>query len=465
MSNIYYLFSVYDQFFTDLSKIFINRNDFVAYYGMAYAKNSILKSNIYNNISYVSDLIKHRDQQIDYSFLVEIENKYQIKIADMIHADRHLLRYEKNQRLLIAQTLIKKLIEELQQFNISIVFAESIDDLISYFTSIYCKHHQIKFIYLIPTGMGNSLLFTDRLDAGPLNLEQQFAQAKNDLINNDQMLNALNHKLQEYITSQGQPSYVKTGELLYKPYQWSDLVRYYQYIKGYYQDPQGLYFDKHPLLLPMRRLKKIFNKAQYKRLISKKKVSIDYLKTVNYIIYPLHFHPEAATLIRGRWFNDQHAIIELLSKNLPVNTYLVVKEHKVSVGRRPIKFYQKIENHHNILFVDDELPVYELVKHSKGVATISSTMGIEALLLKKPMLTFGDRCYNISKNVYKVKDYTKVNESINAMLNHQFDEIDALAFFNVIMKNKNEIESFTAKKYSHAVLENIANIINQMAKE
>jgi hypothetical protein len=464
MSNIYYLFSVYDQFFTDLSRIFINRNDFNAYYGMAYAKNEVFRKGIYTHVSYVSDLIKQHDEHIDYPFLADIEKKYHIKLADLIHADRHLLRYDKHKRLLIAQTLIKKVIEELNKFDISIIFSESIDDLISYFANIYCKHQNIKFIYLIPTGMGNSLFFTDRLDAGPINLEQQFEQAKSELINNAAEGISLKNKLQEYIANQQQPSYVKTGELLYKPFQWEDILRYYSYIRGYYQDSKGFHYDKHPILLPLKRVKKIFNKIQYKNLINKKKITVDHLKKINYIIYPLHFHPEAATLIRGRWFNDQHAIIELLSKNLPVDTFLVVKEHKVSVGRRPIKFYQKIENHHNVILVNDELPVYELIKHSKGVATISSTMGIEALLLNKPVLTFGDRCYNISNNVYKVKDYTRISENIDAMLDHHFDEVDTLAFFNVIMKNKKEIESFTARKYSDNVLEEIANIIKQFVK-
>ena len=465
MSNIYYLFSIYDRLFTDVSHAFKKNNDFNSFYGLAYAKTRVLKDKIYSHISYIPDLIMNADKNIDYDFLKNIENQYQVTIAQMIHSDRHLLRYNKDQRLAIAQTLIKKVIEELHHYKISMVFSESIDDFISFFTSLYCKHHCIKFVYIATAGLGDSLFLTDRLDAGPINLEQQFENAKNILSEDQEAAAVIRKQVEEYISQKRQPYYVSQGELLYKPYHKRDLKRLYQYIRNYYSDTSGFHFDKNPFALPFYRLKRIIYKNRYKAFINDKKIGLEQLKGKNYLIYPLHFHPESATLIRGRWFNNQLAIIEMLSKNLPVNMFLVVKEHKVSVGRRHLDFYKQFEKHHNVLVVDDEMPVYDLIGYSKGVATISSTMAVEALLLKKPVILFGERYYNVSSNVYLVKDYCQIGEIINTMLSNQFNELSMLSLFYLIQKNKKEIESVSATEYSDQDVSQIAHHVNQYYHE
>jgi hypothetical protein len=113
-----------------------------------------------------------------------------------------------------------------------------------------------------------------------------------------------------------------------------------------------------------------------------------------YVVYPLHFEPEAATLVSAPYFRDQAALIEQLAMALPVDHILYVKEHRISAGRRPLAFYERIASNHNVRLIDPFVDSFDLVWKSAGVATITGTMGWEALLMQKPVLTVGNVFYN-----------------------------------------------------------------------
>ena len=72
------------------------------------------------------------------------------------------------------------------------------------------------------------------------------------------------------------------------------------------------------------------------------------------------------------------ALTELLSKSMPYGYKLVVKEHKHCIGRRPVSFYKKISNFHNVTLCDENYDIYDLISDSSGVLTILSTMGLRS---------------------------------------------------------------------------------------
>jgi hypothetical protein len=59
--------------------------------------------------------------------------------------------------------------------------------------------------------------------------------------------------------------------------------------------------------------------------------SVDYfdrpIAGEQYVLYPIHFQPEASTLVQAPYYLDQAALIEDISKSLPVGYQLHVKEH------------------------------------------------------------------------------------------------------------------------------------------
>ncbi|MDB5147668.1 MAG: capsule polysaccharide biosynthesis protein, partial [Mucilaginibacter sp.] len=174
--------------------------------------------------------------------------------------------------------------------------------------------------------------------------------------------------------------------------------------------------------------------------------------------------PEAATLVQGRWLNDQKTIIEMFSKALPANVLLIVKEHKVSVGRRPIEFYQEIDKFHNVYFVPETTEVYPLIENSLGVVTISSSMGLEAVMLNKAVITFGDIHYNILTDVIKATDISKMQEYVRRALNFKkYNEAEYLAFFKVITENVYRMPGYSPHNFSNEHVNTVVSMLTSIS--
>jgi hypothetical protein len=135
-----------------------------------------------------------------------------------------------------------------------------------------------------------------------------------------------------------------------------------------------------------------------------------------FVLYPLHFEPEAATLVSAPYFRDQAALIEQLATALPVDHRLYVKEHRISIGRRPLDFYRRIAAHHNVRLIDPFVDSFRLVRRSAAVATITGTMGWEALLYQKPVLTVGNVFYNEFPGVWHVGAPEQLPEAFRQLL-------------------------------------------------
>src|SRR3989338_739161 len=342
MKAIYYLFSVKDAYFTDLSKILKYKKTIDTFYGLACGRTPVLEDPLYTQISYISDLIKKKEEEVDIAFLETIESTYDICLSEIIHVDRQLMRLNKKKRYYVAQEMIKLFIEETTRYKISVVFVEAIDDFMSFFANIYCHYQGIKYLCLADTCIDLGTFFTDRLDLGPKNLEQKFEEAL--CLIKQGPINALDikRKLTAYIDAKKRPVYCTDITLLYKTFAWSDIKRFFNYLYLCIKDKHGMNNDVHPLSLPYLRCRRIIRRLRYSRFLKKNQITLLQAKQMKYLIYPLHVEPEASTLVLGRWFNDQKRIIEMISKNLPAGYSLIIKEHHGALGKRALSFYKEV---------------------------------------------------------------------------------------------------------------------------
>lgn len=105
-----------------------------------------------------------------------------------------------------------------------------------------------------------------------------------------------------------------------------------------------------------------------------------------FAFYPLHVDPEAATMVLAHMHTDQLAVIEALSKSLPLGMRLVVKEHIPMLGQRPAGYYERLTRIPGVFLAAPEDSGTALVKEAALTATITGTAGWEAMLLHKPAL-------------------------------------------------------------------------------
>ena len=147
----------------------------------------------------------------------------------------------------------------------------------------------------------------------------------------------------------------------------------------------------------------------------------------DYFVYPLHLQPEASTLVLGQDYCNQVEVIKAISRRLPADKVLVVKEHPAAYGRHSKALYDQISGLFNVRLVGPEEDVGKLILNSCGVIVISGTMGWEALLLGKPALVLGSVFYCSFPGAVDVENLDQLSDSLNAHLRGAAKEEMALA--------------------------------------
>jgi len=113
-----------------------------------------------------------------------------------------------------------------------------------------------------------------------------------------------------------------------------------------------------------------------------------------FYLYPLHFHPEASTSVRARYFVDEYPVVKNLAFSIPFGSWLYVKDHPSAVGLPTLDFYRRISRLPNVRLLAPGQNTKCLIRDSLGVITLTSTVGLEALIMKKPVWTLGEAFYD-----------------------------------------------------------------------
>jgi hypothetical protein len=220
--------------------------------------------------------------------------------------------------------------------------------------------------------------------------------------------------LEEFRTRPERP----TGMDVYGQFQMAtkhDLFRLLATAKAYYQDSENPTL-KAPVPVMWQRFVRIRRQyaAQWSGLFERP------VKGERYVLYPLHFQPEATTLVLAPYYLDQLALIEDIVKSLPAGYRLYVKEHMSSRGRRPLSYYRRIRNTFGVRLLGPDENSWQLIQNAAAVVVITGTMGWEALLYEKPVITFGKPFYDTLPQVYRAGEVPK----------DQWHEVFAKAIYN-----------------------------------
>jgi len=150
-----------------------------------------------------------------------------------------------------------------------------------------------------------------------------------------------------------------------------------------------------------------------------------------YAFFPLHKEPEVTLLVYSRPFMNQIEVIRNLARSLPVGMRLVVKEHPACVGYRPLQYYRKLLEIPNVSLAPPELESRSALQHASLVCIISGSIGLEALVLEKPVVHLGRVPFEILPDsmIRRIRDPEQMPATIQEMLSfHRHDE-DALVSF------------------------------------
>jgi len=188
------------------------------------------------------------------------------------------------------------------------------------------------------------------------------------------------------------------------------------------------YFTKHPFWYASRDLKRI----ALKKILPLFKLFDQVNLSDKYILFPLHLQPEASTLILSKFYVNQLEVIRNISKVLPTDANLYVKEHPAAYGRHNIGFYRHLLEIHNVKLVAPDVDTKKMIVNSKGVIVLSGTMGWEAMLLGVPVYVLGNVFYENFKNIIKVSGFQELGNKIKTSF--VSDEKNILAALRSINK-------------------------------
>ena len=158
-------------------------------------------------------------------------------------------------------------------------------------------------------------------------------------------------------------------------------------------------------------------------------------KNDTYVYMPLHLIPESTTFIKAPFYINELSIIEQVSKSLPINWKLYVKEHQAMVGERNLSFYNAVKKFPNVKLVkfnyyDDPKP---WIQNAKGVVAISGTGAYEAAMLGKQSIVFADVPFTLIEGVHHVRSFQELPSLISKF--NSIDNIKSCASYIAAVKS------------------------------
>lgn len=137
-----------------------------------------------------------------------------------------------------------------------------------------------------------------------------------------------------------------------------------------------------------------------------------------YICFFMHLQPELTTSCLGNMYCDQLLALEKLSKFVPNDCMIYVKENpKQTEVHRSNFFLQRMNLLDNVKLVPTNEDSHELIKNAKFVSTITGTVGWEALQQSKPVLIFGNTWYQNFEGCFKWNNEIKYSNIENYSIN------------------------------------------------
>ena len=159
---------------------------------------------------------------------------------------------------------------------------------------------------------------------------------------------------------------------------------------------------------------------------------------MEYAYYPLHVEPEIALSLFGREHLNQIELIRNIAKSMPVTWKLVVKDHPAGVGRRNVRYYKKLLEIPNVVLVNHWANSDHIIDNAKLVLTVSGFSGFEAVLKRKPVITFGTTFYNIlpGQMVQNIRHLGELSLVVKELIQgYKYCDNDVNCLVAAIMKN------------------------------
>jgi len=370
------------------------------------------KNSSYNLTTYIENNWNNV-QLLSSIDLAIIEEKYKIEsLWSIFYTDRFLFHYPYDDAIKFIKLHIAFYLDIIEKEAINIFVYENISHFSAYLFFQIGKFHNVQYLgFSMPRDFTDKKFhFTNDEHSTNYKMNQYYNErtfSDQELKDAKQFIDTkrINKSLPEYMAHFGKEPQIN------KRFFWSLLhygkrtlmkKNFYDYMHYREVEPLGDF--------------KFYFKYKIHKLHYKKPIEND-----KYYLFPLHFQPEATTLVNAQNYEKQLCAIDLLAKKIPIDTKLYVKEHYAGLGHREMNFYSKLKKYPNVRLINPWENAMDLIEKSVGIITLTSTTGWEGIIFKKPVFLLGNMFYSSFKYINKIND---INELPNQLKNHSLLGLD-----------------------------------------
>lgn len=410
----------------------------------------------YDPIIVDEDLVNSiNNEKIDFGYLKKMEKEYDnLNFWNYIFNDRYLslgkpkktYSYEPNfgyeDCLKILQVRLKAIDNLIDNFKPDLIIFSAIAVMPSYLMHSIAKKKGIKSFMIANTRVNDRISIFDDLE-NYFAINNVYNKIKSENYQSQYSEEAINF-LNFFRNKQGKVYKNAEYDYVNKKFSIIRVIKFIKYFIAHIFEYYTTYLkNDYAEARPMDWLKERFMaKLRVSRGCSDlfEKIDLDNNKD-NYVFYPLHLEPEMTTLFLAPYYTNQINLIKNIAQSLPIDYKLYVKEAPNMLYKRKRSYYKKIKRFPNVVLVDINISSFNLIKNSKLVTTITGTAGFEAILLKKPVITFGKVFYNLFSSVKRCREIEKLPQIINYCLEN----------FKYTEENEKEIVSYLSAVFEESV--------------
>lgn len=368
---------------------------------------------------------------------------------------------------------------------------------------LVCKQKNIPFLSFSYTHFFGQIIPLKSCNT----IGDRFSKEYNELANSDKTINEIEQLLIPEVSSyfervkldysKGKPKFVSIEEVKDKKSSgaFSLAIKFFKDVfvteKDRYIGKEGILRNGMPSYVKINRdqlttrlslyhyskMKMLTNR--YKKELNKRYDSLAWEPDFKqkYVLYNLHYQPEATTSPGGDIFVDSNIILDALSKNLPDDYLIYVKEHPAQFHshreghtNRIMSYYDNLLLHKKVRIIPLHFDPFKLIRSAEAVATIGGSVGWEAMALGKPVISFGLSWYENYNGVYKVKDEASASKIFQFIKSFKFDERDLVAYLAAFGQKSIKAYYYRGLKKEMNLSEeecinNLTNSILEMSKE
>ncbi|MBN1183544.1 MAG: hypothetical protein JXB49_14740 [Bacteroidales bacterium] len=339
--------------------------------------------------------------------LEEFEDDYDIaSLWQIFYTDRFLNKYSLQDSERFMKLHIALFNELFFDNRPDILVNEEIALFSSYILFFYCQKHKSKYLGLSPPRhigdkkvafvhndknnyyLLDNLYALDNFSQDQLNEARQFIRlfAEQEMIPPYLLGGVFSKKEPDIIQS-----FLSLLKYFYSFIKRPEKADYTQYHIRHFYIRKAMFFPKYLIQ------KRYYQKPDY----SKK-----------YYYFPLHYQPEASTLVYAPNFEKQVYALDLIAKKIPIGSILYVKEHFSVIGHRSMSFYRALKKYPNVSMISPWESSHKLIKHSLGVITLTGTAGWEAILYGVPVFILGNVFYKSFKYANSIENINDLSYAL-----------------------------------------------------